>query len=191
MPVIYYILYGEGKEQQNCSMLNDSLFGGSGDRSRREMSILAQNRKRSDLTSYRGVDFKLLKNAIIVGKKHYRVNVCFLTFVEILEEYLKIQDLYPELKEQVLTKIAEVVEVYNTVSYDMVVCGGALKLDKIKAKIITARHLCLSWSCLQLIGVFVAPLSSDKLEQAKRALNQHSAEIAKRLSGLIRGKTNH
>ena len=90
-----------------------------------------------------------------------------------------------------LTKIAEVVEVYNSVSYDMVVCGGALKLDKIKAKIITARHLCLSWSCLQLIGVFIGPLVSDRIEQAKQALNQHSAEIVKRLSGLIRGKTNH
>lgn len=154
------------------------------------MSILAQNRKRTDVASYRGVDFKLLKNAIIVEKKHYRVSISFLTFVEILEEYLKIQDLYPELKEAVLTKIAEVVEVYSSVSYDMVVCGGALKLDKIKAKIITARHLCLSWSCLRLASVFLISLSGDRIAKAASALAQQAAEITKRLSGLIRGKTN-
>jgi hypothetical protein len=54
------------------------------DRSRRELSILGQNKKRTDLASYKGVDFKLLKNAIIVNKNHYRVNKCFLMFVEIL-----------------------------------------------------------------------------------------------------------
>lgn len=166
MPIIYYILYGESKEQ-NVSILNDSLFD---ERSRRDLSILTQNRKRTDFASYRNVDFKLLRNAIIVGRRHYRVNVCFLTFVEILEEYLKIQDLYTELKEQVMGKIAEVIEVYSAVSYEMIVCGGALKLDKIKAKIITARHLCLSWSCLRLIGVFVASLVSDRIEQARQTL---------------------
>jgi hypothetical protein len=79
MPVIYYILHGDPKDQNWHP--NDSIMN---ERSRREMSILGQNKKRVDVVSYKGVDFKLLKNAIIVSKKHYRVNVCFLMFVEIL-----------------------------------------------------------------------------------------------------------
>jgi hypothetical protein len=74
-----------------------------------------------------------------------------------------------------MTKINEVIEVYNEVSYEMVVCGGALKLDKIKAKIITARHLCLSWSCLQLIIVFLSPITHESIGRSRNILQQHSA----------------
>jgi hypothetical protein len=86
--------------------MNDSLWG---ERSRRDMSILVGSKKKDIATMMKGVDFKLLKNAIVVNKRHYRVTVCFLLFIEVLEEYLKIQELYPDIKEQVMAKINEVV----------------------------------------------------------------------------------
>lgn len=70
MPTIYYILFGDLNEVT----LNDSVM----DRSRREMSILVDSKRKAD--SYRGNDFKLLKNAVIINKKPYRVTVCALLF---------------------------------------------------------------------------------------------------------------
>ena len=36
-------------------------------------------------------DIKLVKNAIILDQKRYKTTISFLLFVEVLEEYLKIQ----------------------------------------------------------------------------------------------------
>lgn len=168
MSIIYYILHGDDYVKEN---MNDSLWG---ERSKREMSILVSSRRR-DMAGMMGkVDFKLLKNAIVVNRRHYRVTVCFLMFMEILEEYLKIQDLYPELKEEVIGRVNDIVEGYSNGAYELIVQGGALKLDKIKAKIITARHLCLSWSCLQLIQVLLSPITHESISKSRDVLTNHS-----------------
>ncbi len=51
------------------------------DRSKRDMSILASSKKRPDMSSKKGLDFKLLKNAIIINKRTFRVTSSVLEFV--------------------------------------------------------------------------------------------------------------
>lgn len=40
-------------------------------------------------------EFKLLKNVAIVGRRQYKMTVALMLFVEILEEYLRIEKIYP------------------------------------------------------------------------------------------------
>ena len=51
---------------------------------------------------------------------------------------------YPFAKKEVGQKIFELLRAYNTSSHQLIILGGAVKLQKIKTKNITAKHLALN-----------------------------------------------
>jgi len=58
---------------------------------------------------------------------------------------------YPFAKVEVGLKIFELLKAYNTSSHQLIILGGAVKLQKIKTKNITAKHLALNSLCLSFL----------------------------------------
>lgn len=89
------------------------------------------------------------------------------------------------MHDTMMEKVSELVRAYSLQSYQLIVAAGALKFERIKTKNITARQLCLSWNCLQLIAALLETFTHPEMRKATEALNQHCEEISKRLSGII------
>lgn len=96
-------------------------------------------------------DIKLLKNGIVLDKKRYKTTVSFLLFCEVLEEYLKIQEIFPEKKTEMTLRIADIATYFSSYSTQLIVWAGALKFNAIKSRNITVKHLCLLWCNLKLL----------------------------------------
>jgi hypothetical protein len=58
---------------------------------------------------------------------------------------------YPFVKTEVGHKIFELLRAYNTSSHQLIILGGAVKLQKIGKKSITAKHLALNSLCLSFL----------------------------------------
>lgn len=130
-------------------------------------------------------EFKLLKNVIIINKKQYKLTVALLLFIEILEEYLRIDQMYPETHEIIMSKISEMARFYSFQSYQLIVGAGAIKFDKLKTKNITVRHLCLSWNCLLLVQTLLAGVVHPEMQKVSDALTQHCDQIVLKLSSIV------
>lgn len=64
---------------------------------------------------------------------------------------MHLSQFYPFAKKEVGQKIFELLRAYNTSSHQLIILGGAVKLQKIKTKNITAKHLALNSLCLSFL----------------------------------------
>ena len=69
---------------------------------------------------------------------------------------------YPFAKQEVGLKIFELMRAYNTSSHQLIIMGGAVKLQKIKTKNITAKHLALNSLCLSFL-IYIIECLHDKV----------------------------
>jgi hypothetical protein len=79
--------------------------------------------------------------------------------MEIIEDYLHLAQFYPFISSEVGVKIYELLKAYNTSSNQLIILGGAVKLQRIKTKNITARHLALNSLCLSFLLYIIECIS--------------------------------
>ena len=96
-------------------------------------------------------NFRIIRNEIIIEGKIYKVTKTVLFIIEVLEDYLNLVQSYPFIKEDVASKIYELLRSYNSSSTQLILHAGAVVLGKLKTKNITAKHLALSCLCLSFI----------------------------------------
>ncbi len=84
----------------------------------------------------------------MIENRTYKFSESFLLLIEILEEYVRIAENFPNTQNEVAAKIAEVIRFYNSYSCQLIIGAAAVVLGKIKSKNITARHLCICSLCL-------------------------------------------
>jgi vacuolar protein sorting-associated protein 54 len=96
-------------------------------------------------------NFRIIRSEIIIDHRVYKVTETLLLMLEIIEDYLHLAQFYPFARKEVGIKVFELLRAYNTSSSQLIIFGGAVKLQKIKNKSITARHLALNSLCLSFL----------------------------------------
>lgn len=139
-------------------------------------------------------NFRIIRNQIIVENKVYKVTETLLLLMQIIEDYLHIAQFYPFVSQQVGIKIYQLLKNYNSVSNQLIIQGGAVKLQKIKTKNITARHLALNSLCLSFI-IYIMDCISKRIEiydqlKIRRQISQHQESILKKLNSILASKIN-
>ena len=94
--------------------------------------------------------------------------------MEIIEDYMQLAQFYPFTVSEVGVKIHELLKTYNISCNQLIILGGAVKLQKIKTKNITAKHLALNSLCLSFI-IFIISCINKRIsiyeeEKIKREL---------------------
>ena len=99
---------------------------------------------------------------------------------------------YPFVREEAGKKILELMRAYHGTSHQLIFLAGAVKLNKIKTKTITARHLALNSLCLSFL-VYIIDCIRDRVpiqdeEKMRSDLTNHEDNIIKRLASILSGK---
>ena len=101
---------------------------------------------------------------------------------------------YPFARQQVGVKIYELMKAYNTSSHQLIILGGAVKLQKIKTKNITAKHLALNSLCISFLLYVIqcirmrVPIHEEA--KIKSELQAHQDTTIKKLASILSGKVN-
>lgn len=136
--------------------------------------------------------FRIIRNEIIVEGRVYKVVGTLLLLLELIEDYLHLVQFYPFIREEAGVKVFELIRTYNTTSHQLIFLAGAVKLQKIKTKTITARHLALNSLCLAFL-VYIMDCIRDRVpisreEEIRQDLREHEHNIIKRLGSILTGK---
>ena len=99
---------------------------------------------------------------------------------------------YPFIKDEAGVKIFELMRAYHTTSHQLIFLAGAVKLQKIKTKTITARHLALNSLCLSFL-IYIIDCIKDRVpiheeEKIRGDIHNHEENIIKRLASILSGK---
>ena len=89
----------------------------------------------------------------------YKFTETFLLLIEMIEEYVRIHDSFPNIADQVASGLLKLCGFYNSYSFKLIVEAGAVHFQKIKTKNITARHLAVSSLCLEFLIMVIDALS--------------------------------
>lgn len=65
--------------------------------------------------------------------------------LETIESYLRISRAF---RYDITNNLTELMRLYNSCSFQLIIGAGAVVLGRIKSKNITARHLCLCAACI-------------------------------------------
>ena len=136
--------------------------------------------------------FRIVRNQIIIQAKVYKVTATLLLLLEFIQDYMHLVQFYPFVKEEVGRKILELMRAYHSTSHQLIFLAGAVKLNKIKTKTITARHLALNSLCLSFL-VYIIDCIRDRVpiqdqEKMRADLINHQDNIVKRLASILSGK---
>lgn len=107
-------------------------------------------------------DFRIIRSEIIVEGRSYKVTETLLLLLEIVEDYMHLAQLYPFVSQQVGVKVHELLKAYNTSSHQLIILGGAVKLQRIRTKNITAKHLALDSLCLSFL-LYLLPRIAQRI----------------------------
>ena len=121
--------------------------------------------------------FRIIRNEIIIEGRVYKVVGTLLLLLELIEDYLHLVQFYPFIGEEAGIKVYELIRTYNTTSHQLIFLAGAVKLQKIKTKTITARHLALNSLCLSFL-IYIMDCIRDRItisreEEIRHDLREH------------------
>eukprot|EP00123_Amoebidium_parasiticum_P014515 comp22532_c0_seq1/m.34211 comp22532_c0_seq1/g.34211 ORF comp22532_c0_seq1/g.34211 comp22532_c0_seq1/m.34211 type:complete len:943 (-) comp22532_c0_seq1:581-3409(-) len=88
-------------------------------------------------------------NFLYVDGERFAVVGCVLMFLRILSEYCKIAQTINTLATDVLARMMELLQLFNSRVYQLILGAGALEVAGLKT--ITAKHLALASQCLSVI----------------------------------------
>ena len=106
--------------------------------------------------------FRIIRNEIIIEQKVYKVTGTILLLLEFIGDYMHLAHFCPSVKEEAGVKVFELMRAYHTTSHQLIFLAGAVKLNKIKSKTITARHLALNSLCLSFL-VYIIDCIKDRV----------------------------
>lgn len=139
-------------------------------------------------------DFRIIRNDIIISGTTYKVTSTVLLMIEILEDYLTLAQNFPIVKEEVSIRMNEIIRSYNSQSCHLIVNAGAVTLQKIKTKNITAKHLGLSALCIRFVVYIMGCIEKRSpiydSEKLRATLEDHIDIIVKKLHQIIMFKAN-
>jgi hypothetical protein len=157
------------------------------DRLGQESSMLAEGSKLMG-------NFRIIRSEIIIDSRTFKVTETLLLLMEIIEDYLHLAQFYPFIGSEVGIKIYELLKTYNTSSHQLIILGGAVKLQRIKTKNITAKHLALNSLCLSFI-LYIMDCISRRVpiyeeEKIRKDIEGHEENTIRKLSSILVGKIN-
>lgn len=136
--------------------------------------------------------FRIIRNEIIIDHKVYKVTGTLLLLLEFIEDYMHLVQFYPFVREEAGIKIFELMRAYHSTSHQLIFLAGAVKLQKIKSKSITARHLALNSLCLSFL-LYIIDCIKDRVpiyeeDKIRNDLLVHENNIIRRLGTILSGK---
>jgi len=134
----------------------------------------------------------------------FRVVKTLIGMLGMMREYAEVAKSLPAIAPEVLSRLVKLVGNFNSRTYKLVLCAGAMQ--QVGLRSITARHLCVSFSCISLLEVctprLITPFfeSTSKQRQQKLLkstlegnlsdLRDHQREIHKKLVGIMQDLVN-
>lgn len=137
-------------------------------------------------------DFRIIRSEIIIEGRTYKVTETLLLLLEIIEDYMHLAQFYPFIAGEVGVKVYELLKAYNTSSHQLIILGGAVKLQRIKTKNITAKHLALDSLSLSFLLYILARIALRlplyEHERIRKDIETHEETAIKKLSSILVGK---
>ncbi|CAB4008720.1 vacuolar sorting-associated 54-like [Paramuricea clavata] len=172
--------------------LVDSLVDGV-PTSEREILSLPSNKQASSLSSSR----KPPASHLVVNGEKFAVAGTLLLVLNMIVEYCHCVDLMPMLAADIMTKLFELMKMFNSRTCQLVLGAGALQLVGLKT--ITAKHLALASRCLEVVTLHIATFKSHfelrlppkqyvllgQFDQILKDYNNHRQEIFSKMATLM------
>lgn len=172
--------------------LVDSLVDGV-PTSDREILSLPSNKQASSLSSSR----KPPASHLVVNGEKFAVAGTLLLVLNMIVEYCHCVDLMPMLAADIMTKLFELMKMFNSRTCQLVLGAGALQLVGLKT--ITAKHLALASRCLEVVTLHIATFKSHfelrlppkqyvllgQFDQILKDYNNHRQEIFSKMATLM------
>lgn len=114
-----------------------------------------------------------IRKSISLDGENYKVVNTALMLVKILADYLNCMDLVPSLSTDIVHRVVEILQLFNSRTLHLVLGAQARKLAQLKT--ITAKHLGLASQCLGLV-IAIVPHLRDRL--AARLPSRHHVLLA-------------
>lgn len=144
------------------------------------VSLLAENRYEFDeskRSKVEGSDQKLKSFVLVNGQKFLLVQTV-ITLIRIIVEYCECAQQIKSLSPDLLTRLLDILKLFNTRTSQLVLGAGALQVAGLKT--ITARKLINSSRCLQLVIVLIPIIRShfeSVLPPKQHSMTKHFDEI--------------
>lgn len=139
--------------------------------------------------------FKINPSYITLGNLKFKIVSSTEHMIKVLRMYLELNDEIPDKSKKfdLLGKFTELILMYNEYIKDLILKGEAVKLDRIKTKSITAKHLIICYLQLQLIDALYTgdilqrrtELTKDNFSGMHKKMGATQEDIRKKYQKII------
>lgn len=134
----------------------------------------------------------MLKNNILIDGHRFKVSLSLLLLIEFLEEYVKMGRALKSCQKIVYERMFDLIDNYNLRSKELILDAKARKYEKMKAKNISAKHLCLLHNCLTVLLKLLAQMDYPEMKEflslTVDGLLNHQQKLLEKLANLLRTK---